>query len=64
MPLAAPDTPLCDLLEVLAHTKVPVAVLDEQAILKGVLVRGSVIAGLAGGGGEIKLESDTTHPNR
>ncbi|MGI6647765.1 MAG: quaternary amine ABC transporter ATP-binding protein [Bacillota bacterium] len=64
MPLAAPDTPLCDLLEVLAHTKVPVAVVDEQEILKGVLVRGSVIAGLAGGGGEIKLESDTSHSNR
>ncbi|NLB53454.1 MAG: glycine betaine/L-proline ABC transporter ATP-binding protein [Syntrophomonadaceae bacterium] len=42
------DTPLSDLLEILAHTKIPVAVIDEQNILKGVLVRGAVIAGLAG----------------
>jgi glycine betaine/proline transport system ATP-binding protein len=47
-PAALPDTPLCELLEVLAHTKVPVAVVDEDDSLKGVLVRGSVIAGLAG----------------
>lgn len=47
-PLALPDTPLYDLLEVLAHTKVPVAVIDESSNLRGVLVRGSVIAGLAG----------------
>lgn len=47
-PLAQPDTPLCDLLEVLAHTKIPVAVIDEVSNLRGVLVRGSVIAGLAG----------------
>jgi len=47
-PVAYPDTPLYDLLEVLAHTKVPVAVIDESNNLKGVLVRGSVIAGLAG----------------
>lgn len=48
VPTALPDTPLADLLETLAHTKVPVAVVDEEHILKGVLVRGSVIAGLAG----------------
>jgi glycine betaine/proline transport system ATP-binding protein len=47
-PLAQPDTPLHDLLEVMAHTKVPVAVVNEVNHLKGVLVRGSVIAGLAG----------------
>lgn len=47
-PVASPDTPLCDLLELLAHTKVPVAIIDETSNLKGVLVRGSVIAGLAG----------------
>ncbi|MGS0764125.1 quaternary amine ABC transporter ATP-binding protein [Syntrophomonas curvata] len=47
-PVALPDTPLCELLEVLARTKVPVAVVDEAGSLKGVLVRGSVIAGLAG----------------
>jgi glycine betaine/proline transport system ATP-binding protein len=48
VPLASPDTPLVDLLDVMAHTPVPIAVVDENHILKGVLVRGSVIAGLAG----------------
>jgi glycine betaine/proline transport system ATP-binding protein len=48
VPVASPDTPLSELLDVLAYTKVPVAVIDEEKILKGVLVRGSVIAGLAG----------------
>lgn len=48
VPSVAPDTSLADILEVIAHTQIPVAVIDEQNILKGVLVRGSVIAGLAG----------------
>ena len=48
VPTASPDTILSDLLDTLAYTKVPVAVVDEQNRLKGVLVRGSVIAGLAG----------------
>jgi glycine betaine/proline transport system ATP-binding protein len=48
VPTALPDTPLADLLETLAHTRVPIAVVDEDKVLKGVLVRGSVIAGLAG----------------
>lgn len=42
------DTNLSDLLDVLAHTKIPIAVVDEDNNLKGTLVRGSVIAGLAG----------------
>lgn len=47
-PIAAPNTLLSDLLDTLAYTKVPLAVVDEQNRLRGVLVRGSVIAGLAG----------------
>jgi glycine betaine/proline transport system ATP-binding protein len=47
-PTTSLETPLCNLLEVLAHTKVPIAVLDSDNILKGVLIRGAVIAGLAG----------------
>lgn len=47
-PVTGLDTHLSDLLEVLAHTKIPVAVVDENNKLKGTLVRGSVIAGLAG----------------
>ncbi|HRX20482.1 MAG TPA: glycine betaine/L-proline ABC transporter ATP-binding protein [Syntrophomonadaceae bacterium] len=48
MPVSAPDIVLSDLLEVLANTKIPLAVVNEANELKGVLVRGSVIAGLAG----------------
>ncbi len=48
VPTVAPDTSLANILEVIAHTQIPVAVVDEQNKLKGVLVRGSVIAGLAG----------------
>ncbi|MDD4529395.1 MAG: glycine betaine/L-proline ABC transporter ATP-binding protein [Bacteroidales bacterium] len=48
VPSVAPDTSLANILEVIAHTQIPVAVVDEKNILKGVLVRGSVIAGLAG----------------
>ncbi len=48
VPSVAPDTSLADILEVIAHTQIPVAVIDEHNKLKGVLVRGSVIAGLAG----------------
>lgn len=48
IPLTHPDEPLSNLLDVMAYTKVPVAVVDENNILKGTLVRGSVIAGLAG----------------
>lgn len=48
VPTTAPDTLLSELLDTLAYTKVPLAVVDEENRLKGVLVRGSVIAGLAG----------------
>lgn len=48
LPVTHPDEYLSNLLEVMAHTKVPVAVVDENNILRGTLVRGSVIAGLAG----------------
>ncbi len=47
-PITDLDTNLSDLLDILAHTKIPVAVVDENQHLKGTLVRGSVIAGLAG----------------
>ncbi|MFY9119579.1 MAG: glycine betaine/L-proline ABC transporter ATP-binding protein [Syntrophomonadaceae bacterium] len=48
VPTALPDTPLAELLDVMAYTKIPLAVVDEENKLKGVLVRGSVIAVLAG----------------
>jgi glycine betaine/proline transport system ATP-binding protein len=42
------DTALYDVLEMMARTKLPVAVVDERCRLRGVLVRGAVLAGLAG----------------
>ncbi len=51
MPTTRPDSPLADLLDVMAYTKVPIAVIDDNNKLQGTLVRGSVIAGLAGGRG-------------
>ncbi len=47
-PVTSPETPLADLLDVMAYTQIPVAVIDENRLLKGILVRGSVIGGLAG----------------
>ncbi|NLB17781.1 MAG: glycine betaine/L-proline ABC transporter ATP-binding protein [Syntrophomonadaceae bacterium] len=47
-PTVSPDTTLADILDIIAYTQIPIAVVDEQNLLKGVLVRGSVIAGLAG----------------
>lgn len=55
IPVTHLDTHLSELLDVLATTKVPMAVVDENQKLKGVLVRGSVIAGLAG---ERKMNDD------
>jgi glycine betaine/proline transport system ATP-binding protein len=47
VPTVSPDTPLANILELIAHTQIPVAVIDKEKDLKGVLVRGSVIAGLS-----------------
>ena len=52
MPVTEPEVILSELLEVMAHTKVPIAVVSDDNLLKGVLVRGSVIAGMAGTKGE------------
>jgi glycine betaine/proline transport system ATP-binding protein len=48
MPVTSPDTYLNELLDTMASTRVPLAVVDEDNSLKGILVRGSVIAGIAG----------------
>jgi glycine betaine/proline transport system ATP-binding protein len=44
----SPETPLYDVLDPIARTKLPVAVTDQAGHLKGVLIKGSVLAGLAG----------------
>ncbi|MGP0584035.1 quaternary amine ABC transporter ATP-binding protein [Paenibacillus timonensis] len=47
-PRVAPDTVLSDLFEVTSSSKVPLAVVDEQERLLGVIVRGAVLGALAG----------------
>ncbi|MFO7263174.1 MAG: glycine/betaine ABC transporter ATP-binding protein [Bacillaceae bacterium G1] len=46
-----PDQPVEDILPVVANAKAPLAVIDEQERLLGVIVRGSVLEALASGGG-------------
>lgn len=43
-----PDTPLVDLLPVAVHAKYPIAVVNEQQRLLGIIVRVTVLAGIAG----------------
>ena len=41
------DTPAQELMPIMAETAYPVAVLDDSGKLKGIIVRGSLLAGLA-----------------
>ncbi len=47
-----PDTPLQEILPLMVDIRYPIAVTDENNKLLGVIVRGSIIAGLAERGGE------------
>lgn len=47
-----PEQPVEDILPVVANAKAPIAVIDEQERLLGVIVRGSVLEALASRGGE------------
>ncbi len=42
-----PDTPAQELMPIMAETHYPVAVLDSERKIKGIIVRGSILAGLA-----------------
>lgn len=44
-----PDTYIADMFETVATASLPVAVVDEENRLKGIIVRGAVLAALAGG---------------
>jgi glycine betaine/proline transport system ATP-binding protein len=46
-PTVEPDTPAQELMPIMAETHYPVAVLDSERKLKGIIVRGSLLAGLA-----------------
>ncbi len=43
----SPDTPANDLIPILAESATPIAVVDEEGHLKGVIVRGSLLAALS-----------------
>ena len=46
-PTVLPDTPAQELMPIMAETAYPVAVLDSERKIKGIIVRGSLLAGLA-----------------
>ncbi|SFR05409.1 quaternary amine ABC transporter ATP-binding protein [Desulfoscipio geothermicus] len=46
IPRVSPDTPLTDLIPIIAESRYPIAVVDEQNHLKGIIVRGAVLAGM------------------
>lgn len=50
IPITSPDTLIQDLLPMAAAARVPIAVVDENKKLLGIIVRVSVLAGLVGGG--------------
>ena len=50
VPKVFPGTPLNELFEIIHDTPVPVTVVDNKNILRGVIVRGAVLAALSGNG--------------
>lgn len=48
LPLVSPDTVLHDLFDLIGSTRLPVAVVDEDYNLKGIIIKGAVLAALAG----------------
>lgn len=48
VPWASPGTILSDLFEIMAEAKFPVAVVDEQDKLQGIIIKGAVLSALAG----------------
>ncbi len=58
VPVVPPDFPLSDLFEIIHNTPIPVAVVENK-ILKGIIIRGAVIAALAGN--EVNHNDDTTN---
>ena len=52
-PVVQRDTPVLDTLGIIAESKLPMAVIDEENKLIGIIVRGAVLAALASNkGGE------------
>ncbi|GAA0136772.1 glycine/proline betaine ABC transporter ATP-binding protein OpuAA [Paenibacillus sp. YSY-4.3] len=60
-PQVSPDTVLSDLFEATSSAKVPLAVVDEQRRLLGVIVRGAVLGALAGDVREMEVNKHELH---
>ncbi|WP_019638202.1 quaternary amine ABC transporter ATP-binding protein [Paenibacillus fonticola] len=60
-PQVSPDTVLSDLFEATSLAKVPLAVVDEQRRLLGVIVRGAVLGALAGDVREMEVKQHELH---
>ncbi|HZK17842.1 MAG TPA: glycine betaine/L-proline ABC transporter ATP-binding protein [Clostridia bacterium] len=52
VPLSSPDVPVIDLMPVIADSRFPIAVIDEDKRLLGIVVRGAVLSGLVRKGSE------------
>ncbi len=52
VPLSSPDVPVIDLMPVIADSRFPIAVIDEDRRLLGIVVRGAVLSGLVRKGSE------------
>lgn len=48
VPIVAPETHLNELFEIMAETRLPVAVVDSREKLRGILIKGAVLSALAG----------------
>jgi len=53
VPVTSPDSLLNELFELMGNAKLPVAVTDETGRLKGVVIKGAVLAALAGNGNSL-----------
>jgi len=53
-PVITTDTPVSDIIPMIADSKYPIAVVDETEKIRGIIVRGSVLAALA----RMEVESD------
>jgi glycine betaine/proline transport system ATP-binding protein len=53
VPTVAPDTPLTDIISVIAGSPYPVAVVDGENRLKGLVFRGAILGALARKGGDV-----------
>lgn len=49
VPTVALDTPLKEMMDEASHTPIPIAVLDDQQRLQGIIIRGAVLDALNGG---------------